>query len=168
MLCQQCFSNNASPTMLRQQWLYSVILLPVSYLAVFAGTVLYQLPRDVLTLARVRFVLLRRHHVVALPVSVGRVRVMSRRRGVRDARRRHDPRSLARRLRPAQHRVHVVSRVRRHVAVAARHGRRQTHRAVVRLHATQVGRRGAGRVGHLLVHAVRLQRMKNWIKQMFH
>lgn len=130
--------------MVLQESLDSVILRPSPYLAVFAGTVLDQLPGDVLTRPRVRLVLLRRHHVVALPVPVSRVRVVSCGRSVRDARRRHDPRSLARRLRPAQHRVHVVSRVRGHVAVAPRHGRRQTHRAVVRLYAAQVGGGGAG------------------------
>jgi len=123
-------------------------------LNVLSGTPRHQLFGDVFALARVRQV---RHVRVRLPVPVRDVRVRARRRRVRHPGRGHQPDGFALGHRPLGDGLRPVLGRQRAETVVQFHPGRQPDRLEVGLHARQVRRGRARRVGHLSVHAIRLE-----------
>lgn len=126
-------------------------------LEILAGTPGDQLLGDVLATTGVRHVRVLGHADVRLPIPVGRVRVQPSRWSVRHPGRGDQPDGFAFGHRPVGYGADPILGHHRPGTVVQLHLGRQTEHLVVGLHARQVRGGRARRVGHLFVHAIRLQ-----------
>lgn len=117
-----------------------------------------QLPRYVLALRDVRFVLNHFHVTVRFPVPVSDMGVRTGRRCVRYPGRGHDTSGFAGPLSPLHDGrwSHVFGHRRR--TVGQRHFRRYSDHAFVGLDTAQVSRGRTSRIGHLEINTIRLRK----------